>query len=71
MNLIQSDLGLPHVLGSISLITLKGVYSVPNTFLYLCVYLIFIGLEIKLRYNELRCIDGSLYRGPIVFLLAN
>ena len=47
------------------MITLKGVYAVSNTFLYLCVHLISIGLEIKLRYNE-SCIDGSLHRGPTV-----
>ena len=43
---------LLHLLSSISLITLKGVYAVWNTFLYLRVYLISIALEIKFRYNE-------------------
>ena len=35
-------------------------------FEYFLVCLVLIGLEIILLYKELRCIDGSLYRGPTV-----
>ena len=44
--MLQWDLGLTHLLVNISMITLKGV---KNTFF---VYLVLIGLEIDLLYNE-------------------
>ena len=55
-NHLHSDLGLPHLLGSISLITIKRAYVVSNT--CSCTRFWFSNQVAVLR--ELRCSDGSI-----------
>ena len=60
--LVHSNLGLPHLLEYFNDYVKRSL----RCFEYFFVCLVLIGSEIILLYKELRCIDGSLYRGPTV-----